>query len=174
MSLIYQASEDSYFLSEILIKLKNKLKNKKILEIGSGSGIQLQTLNSLGAKNILGADINKDAVKKCKSLGFNCFQSDLFKNINGKYDFIIFNPPYLPKNEKEPEDSQTATTGGKKGSEIINRFLKNARKYLNKNGKILLLTSSLTNDINWLDYNKKKIAEKKFFFETLYLWEITS
>ena len=107
-------------------------------------------------------------------MGFDCIYSDLFSNIKEKFDIIIFNPPYLPedKNNKEDRESKLATTGGKKGSEIINRFLQQAKKHLTKDGKIFLLTSSLTKNINWLDYKKKLIAKKKLFFEELMVWEI--
>ncbi len=172
ISEIYLPLDDSYLLSETL---KKQIKNLdiKFLEIGIGSGIQLQTAKHLGIKNIFGADINLDAVKHCKSLGFDCIQSDLFENIKGKFDIIAFNPPYLPLDKREPKSSQLATTGGKKGSEIINKFLKQAKKHLAKDGRIFLLTSSLTKAINWLDYKRKILAKKKIFFEELFVWELT-
>ena len=172
MSEIYQPAEDSYLMQKVLKKyIKNK--NIKILEIGCGSGIQLKTLNNLGMKKIIGVDINPQAVKHCKSLGFKCKKSDLFSNIVGKYNTLIFNPPYLPKDKQEPKSSQTVTTGGKKGSEIINKFLKQAKEHLTNNGKIILLTSSLTKEINWQDYNKKLLEKKKLFFEELFVWEVS-
>jgi release factor glutamine methyltransferase len=176
MSEIYQPEEDSYLLQSILkiqiLKLLKKNPELKFLEIGIGSGIQLQIAKELDVKNIFGVDINEEAVKFCKNLGFNCEKSNLFENINEKYDLIIFNPPYLPENKDEPENSKIATTGGEKGSEIINEFLKQSKKYLEKNGKIFLLTSSLTKEINWQSYKKKLIARKKLFFEELMIWEL--
>jgi len=169
---IYKPAEDSHLLVDTLKKyIKNK--NVKALEIGIGSGIQLQTLRDLGIKNIFGVDINKNAVKHCKKLGFNCMPSDLFNFVEGKYDLIVFNPPYLPENRKEPKSSKIATTGGKLGSEIINKFLKQAKEHLNPNGKIYLLTSSLTKNIQWGDYKKKLLGKKKLFFEELYVWEVS-
>jgi len=82
---------------------------------------------------------------------------------------IIFNPPYLPR---EKHDEGKDTTGGKNGSEIINKFLNQAKAHLNKNGKILLLTSSFTKNINWLDYKKELLGTKSLFFEELYVWEL--
>ena len=124
MSLIYSPEDDSYLLQEVL---ENEIKDKNIkcLEVGIGSGIQLKTLKEIGIKteNIFGVDINKEAAKHCKELGFNCFVSNLFSNIKEKYDLIIFNPPYLPKTENEDEESELITTGGKVGSELINKFL---------------------------------------------------
>jgi len=178
MRSIYSPEEDSYLLSRILKKKIPKLVKKnpdlKFLEIGSGSGIQLQTAFDSGIKkeNIFSCDVNPQAVKECKKLGFNCIKSDLFEKINGKFDLIVFNPPYLPTDESEPLDSRLATTGGKNGSEIINRFLKQAKNYLKKDGKIFLVSSSLTKGLDFSGYKKKKIGEEKLFFEKLSVFEI--
>lgn len=176
--MIYKPSEDSYLLNAILRKeipnLINKNSDLSFLEIGSGSGIHLETTKELGIKkqNIFSVDIDERAVLHCSSLGFNCIQSDLFNNIQGKFDIIIFNPPYLPQDALEPCDSQTATTGGIKGCEIINRFLDEAENYLEKNGKIFLITSSLTEKIDWQNWNKILLGSEKLFFEELFVWEV--
>lgn len=174
MQSIYSPAEDSFLMSEVL---ESNLplpinKNIKFLEIGVGSGIQLETARELGIKNIFGVDINPDAVAHCRKLGFKCKKSNLFNSISGKFDLIVFNPPYLPQNKLEPIESQKATTGGKTGSEIINKFLKKAKKYINTDGKIFLLVSSLTKKINWQNWKKKKLAEKKLFFEKIEVYEL--
>jgi release factor glutamine methyltransferase len=176
--LTYEPAEDSFLMSEVLKKeipnLLEKNPDLKVLEIGAGSGIHLETLFKLGVKkqNIFSCDIDKRAVEHCNVLGFNCIHSDLFENIKGKYDLIVFNPPYLPEDAREPCNSRTATTGGKKGCEIINRFLKEAKKYLESDGKIFLITSSLTKGINWQNWKRKQIGCEKLFFETLCVWEL--
>ncbi len=176
--MIYSPAEDSFLLSKILKqeipKLLKKNSELKVFEVGAGSGIQLEALNKLGIKkqNIFSCDINLNAIKHCRRLGFNGVHSDLFENISGKFDLIIFNPPYLPEDLQEPENSKTSTTGGEKGSEIINKFLRDAKKHLIPDGKIFLITSSLTRKINWFGYKKKIIAKKKLFFEELCVWEI--
>jgi release factor glutamine methyltransferase len=180
MSEIYEPAEDSYLLSRVLnqtipILLKQN-PNIKFLEIGSGSGVLLETAKELGIKqsHIFASDINEDAVFHCKKLGFNCVYSDLFENIEGKFDIILFNPPYLPRDSenKESKTSQLITTGGETGSEIINRFLEQAENYLEEDGKIFLLTSSLTKDIDWRNYSKKLIGKEKIFMEELFVWEL--
>lgn len=172
---IYLPAEDSFLLSDIIEKEIMKLSDKKeikTLEIGCGSGIQLQTLFKKGIKkeNIFSCDINSEAVKHCKNLGFQSIKSDLFEKIKGKFNLIIFNPPYLPSHKFDREKD---TTGGKKGSETINKFLKQAKSHLAKTGKIFLLTSSYTKGIKWGAWKKRLVAQKKLFFEELYVWELT-
>jgi methylase of polypeptide subunit release factors len=91
---------------------------------------------------------------------------------------IAFNPPYLPEDKREDKESALTTTGGKRGDEIIVKFLKDAKKHLNKNGIVLLLVSSLTPKekiLKILEKNSLKyeiISSQKFFFETLEVWNI--
>lgn len=188
---VYQPAEDSYLMSRILKEqiphLIKQNPNAKFLEIGSGSGIHLQTALNLGIKleKIFSSDIDKRAVSHCNALGFGCVHSDLFEAFKGggivggtlvplKYDLIIFNPPYLPEDSRETGDSKIATTGGKKGNEIILRFLIQAKNYLNKDGKIFLITSSLSEDVDFssLGYDAREIGCEKLFFERLCIWEL--
>lgn len=179
--MIYEPAEDSHLLSDALKKRLSELLNKnsflKFLEMGCGSGINLQTALYAGVKkeNITGCDINHEAVKHCLKKRFNCFKSDLFSRVKGKFEVIVFNPPYLPEDEREPEESRRETTGGKKGNEIIMRFLKQAKRYLSSEGKIFLVTSSLAEEVPFeeLGYKAKKILGKKLFFEELMVWEIS-
>ncbi len=175
MKEIYLPAEDSFLLSDIIEKEIMKLSDKKeikTLEIGCGSGIQLQTMFKSGIRktNISSCDINSEAVKHCKNLGFSSIKSDLFEKIKGKFDLIVFNPPYLPSHKY---DNERDTTGGKNGSETINKFLRQAKKHLAKSGKIFLLASSLTKGIKWGTWKKKILGKKKLFFERLYVYELS-
>lgn len=180
--MVYGPKEDSYFLSEILEEYINEIpekerKNLKALDMGTGSGIQAETLleNGLKRENIVCADIDEKAIDEIGAK-FKTIKTDLFSNIDQKFDIIVFNPPYLPEDEY---DKERDTSGGKNGDETIINFLRDAQKYLNKEGKIILLLSSLTPryKINKVlerkGMAKKKIAEKLLFFESLEIFEIT-
>jgi release factor glutamine methyltransferase len=179
---IYEPREDSYLLSQELEKFLKTKKNRliKIIDIGSGSGIQAETCKNLGFLNILVSDINETAVDLLKEKGFNVIKSNLFSNINKKekFDLIIFNPPYLPLDKLEPKDSRPSTTGGKEGYELILKFLEQARTHLKENGVILLLFSSLSKPTiiikkaSKLGYETKKLSTKKLFFEELYVYKL--
>jgi release factor glutamine methyltransferase len=167
---IYEPSEDSYFLSDFLEKYLSKEKNKELvyLDMGSGSGILSEVASKyLDIENILSSDINKKAINLLKEKGFNAKESNLFRNISGKFDIITFNAPYLPEDRREPKDSRIATTGGKRGDEISIEFLKRAKKYLKKNGKIFLLISSLTPQERIRKFSPIIVARRKVFSEEL-------
>lgn len=173
---IYQPSDDSFLLSKFVEIEVGKKKIATVLDMGSGSGIQAETAIKAGInpKNIILADINPDAIKllKKKFPESKVILSDLFSKIpkNSKFDLIIFNPPYLPddKFDKKPD-----TSGGVNGSEIINKFLKQAKKYLSKNGRIFIISSNLTNGIDWNGYEKKLLEMIRVFFEELSVWELS-
>ena len=86
MSLIYQPAEDSFLVCEAVSRIKN-LDDKKILEMGSGSGVIAETLlsNKFPEKNLTLVDINSEAVKllKKKFPEAKIIQSNLFQKIDG-------------------------------------------------------------------------------------------
>ncbi len=173
MSEIYQPAEDSVLLAEFVKKEIKENNLMKVLDMGSGSGIQADVCIASGTnpRNITLADIDRRAaaILKKKFPLSKVICSDLFEKIRGKFDIIIFNPPYLPDNKF---DKKADTSGGKKGSEIINKFLKDAKKYLSEKGKILLITSSFTKNIDWQDYDKELLEKKRVFFEEIYVWKL--
>jgi len=178
--MIYQPSDDSYLLQKTIKKyIRNKSLSINILDMGSGSGIQALTLKELGFKNILTADTTPEATSHLKKQKLKTINSDLFSKIKNKFNLIVFNPPYLPEDKREPKDSQLATTAGKKGNEIIIKFLTQTTKHLKKDGSILLLFSSLSkpktilNKAKSLGYNYQLLNKKKIPFEELYVYEFS-
>lgn len=171
--MIYEPREDSLLLA----KYVKKYAKGKVLDLGCGSGILAEAALE-NTRDVLAADINQEAVDYCKKKGINAVKSDLFENISNKFDWIIFNPPYLPEDEREDEESRLITTGGKKGNEIIIKFLDEAKNHLNKNGKILMIASSLTPDFDFIvkekGFKSHELEQVKTFFEKIkaYLIEL--
>lgn len=133
---------------ELVYRTINIIKNnfdKKvdILDIGTGSGCIAITLDKKINANIDAIDISKKALKVAKKNALkneskvNFFISNVFSNINKKYDIIISNPPYISPEEEIMEivknnEPHLALYGGKDGLYFYNKILKNASKYLNK------------------------------------------
>jgi len=172
---MYQPAEDSLFFAEFLDNYFSALKNKGIsyLDIGSGSGIFSEVAKKSKIKNILAVDIDEESIDLVRKKGFKIVKSDLFSKIpkSQKFDIITFNAPYLPADKF---DKQPDTTGGKRGDEISLKFLRQAKKHLNKNGKIFLLISSLTPYKNIKKFSPKIVTRKKLFFEELLILEFSN
>lgn len=172
--MIYEPAEDSFLIEKYV---KQFSKNKSVLDLGTGSGILALAAKTSGAKSILATDINPEAIRSLPK-NIPSRVSNLFSNIKESFDLIIFNPPYLPKTENEDQESETITTGGAQGHEIIQKFLEQAKSHLNPHGKILLLFSSLTgrekidNLLKKLNYKSKCLETKNLFFEELYVYLI--
>lgn len=77
---------------------KHMPKGKRVLDVGTGSGILAVLASKLGAGEIEALDIDPNAVKAAKenciannALNVTCRQSDLIRAASGKYDFISAN-----------------------------------------------------------------------------------
>ena len=175
---IYDPQEDSYMMQEAI----SKHAFGKVLDMGTGSGILgISASGNDDVSEIVFSDIDEGCIeharKAFKTRKKKAFAvSDLFSSIRNKFDTIIFNPPYLPKDQY---DVLKSTTGGKKGNEILKRFLSRVKDHLTKNGKVLIVVSSLTPDVEKLikknNFKFKKLSENNLpFFEklTVYLLEI--
>ncbi|MDO8555615.1 MAG: DUF2431 domain-containing protein [Nanoarchaeota archaeon] len=168
--MIYEPREDS----QLLARYVKIYAHGKVLDLGTGSGIQARTALTKTAE-VLAADINAEAVAHCKTLGIPTIQSDLFEHITETFDVIIFNPPYLPEETTEDAESKQITTGGKQGNELLERFFKEAGTHLKPKGIILFVASSLTPDIEKI-MNKNGfiytiLEQEKFFFEHLTVYK---
>ena len=87
----------------------------------------------------------------------------MLNHFNKRY-YIIFNTPYLPVKEQEGKEwIEKAWSGGVDGRETIDRFLEEAQCFLNKNGRVLMIQSSLSN----INETNKKFQEQGFFIEFL-------
>ncbi len=174
--MVYEPQEDSYLLLEQV----KKLAHGRVLDMGTGSGIlATAAADKDDVTEVFAVDIDEQAVKELrerKIKKIKIMQSDLFMNIGGSFDVIIFNPPYLPDEER---DDDVALAGGKKGHELIEKFLHGAKDYLNKDGFILMVFSNMTDkeevdrDIKKEDYCSELLDTKKLaFFEELYVYKI--
>jgi len=186
--MIYSPREDSIVLAEEV----KKQAHGEVLDLGTGSGIQARSAaEQKQVHTVIASDISLDAVKYVKDFitrkgrdkkflkKIKVVRSDLFENIpKQKFDCIIFNPPYLPEDQQEGEDSKLHTTGGKEGYEIIERFFSNVKKFLKEKGYILLAFSSLTHkeDVDRIikegGFQHRELRMHLLFFERLYVYKV--
>lgn len=174
---VYPPSEDTYLLLDA-IELGS---GDSLLEIGCGSGL-LSVAAAKTAQRVVATDISLEAVRNTQenlirnSLDHRCsvIQSDLLSalNPNSKFSVIAFNPPYLPKDE-HTTDMDRALVGGMVGVEMTETFLREAPAYLQNQGSVYVVASSLA-DVERVEaamlkngLRVERLATKKLFFETL-------
>lgn len=170
---VYEPSEDTFLLAEAA--LSEIEDTERVLEVGCGAGLISAVIKSNTEASVLGIDINPFAVKCSRENGVQTIRGDLLAPIIGKFDIILFNPPYLPTSEDERTDDwlNVALDGGNDGRNIIYRFIKEANDCLEDNGKILLLVSSLSgieeviSSIHYMGYSVREKVAERFDFEHL-------
>ena len=140
----------------VLEMLKAKTGSFRILDLGTGTGaICLALLHELPTSAGVGVDISRDALgtalENAAALGlgtrFEVVLSDWFSNIEGRFDVIVSNPPYIESNEigKLPVevrefDPVTALDGGSDGLEPYRIIAAEAERYLTEDGFVAVET----------------------------------
>ncbi len=122
----------------------NKYFDKKvdILDIGTGSGAIAITLSKNTNSNVIATDISKEAIKVAKENASNngvkvdFINTNLFDNINKKFDIVISNPPYIAKDEEIMDivynnEPHLALYADNNGLYYYEEILKNISKILN-------------------------------------------
>ena len=113
-----------------------------IIDLGCGSGVIGLTLEKKISTNSVDLiDISDKALeianKNCEKLNSNAhvFKSDMFQNVEKKYDIIISNPPYISDDEEIEEivknnEPSIALYGGKDGLDFYLKILSSIKPYM--------------------------------------------
>ena len=129
-----------------------KKNNLRILDLCTGSGIIAITLKkelSQFSIDVVASDISKEALEVAKEnakthiADIRFIQSDIFNNIDDKFDIIVSNPPYIDrKDEVTMEDNvlkydpHLALFAEEEGMYFYRNITEQANSYLNANGVI--------------------------------------
>jgi release factor glutamine methyltransferase len=175
---MYRPSEDTYFMEDVL----SNYRGKNALEVGIGSGYLTRILCS-NFEFVVGTDIDVNSVIYAKNNALTKFSNillvctDLSLPLKCKFDLIISNPPYLPTDVDNFDD--TTIYGGKNGIEMTIRLLRSIQLQLSEIGKIVIMRSTLSDCLKMDEFidklflNNKIIAKKTFFFESLEIMELS-
>lgn len=139
--------QDTETLVEEVMKVADQ---KAILDICTGSGCIITSLAKLcDLSAAVGVDISSKALKVAKdnvdSNGVNVqlLESDLFQKVEGTFDIIVSNPPYIASaliKELMPEvrlhEPMLALDGNKDGLYFYRKIIDLAGTYLNREGLI--------------------------------------
>lgn len=136
--------------TEVLVEEVLKEKTGTVLDLCTGSGCIAISLAKLGSfQQVDAADISVDALDIAKKnaeraeVQVQFYQGNLFETITKKYDIIVSNPPYIPKEvikTLEPEvkkyEPYQALYGPNNGLYFYEKISESAVNFLNSNGKI--------------------------------------
>lgn len=142
--------QDTEISVENILKVIESDKLKSMLDIGTGSGIVAITVKLETGIETYACDISRKALEvsmeNAKNLeaNVNFIESDLFKNINKKFDIIYSNPPYIKSKiintlqiEVKDFEPKLALDGGEDGLYFYKKIIKDAPQHLNKNGYLI-------------------------------------
>jgi len=153
-SIIDPACGDGNFLVVALDRFLNYLEKHKFSDTEKVKAIE---------RNIFGIDIDENALKKCdenlnnvlakhnikQSVRFNLYERDALdveenKKLNGKFDFVIGNPPYIriqnldKKERKYIQDNYSFCKSG--STDIYIAFFQMGISLLNSKGRLCFIT----------------------------------
>ena len=131
--------------------LKAAKPGMNILDMCTGSGcVLISILKNVDAKGI-GYDISKQALNVAKEnakrnhVVCEFERSDLFENVDGTYDIIVSNPPYIPTEvihtlmpEVKESEPMEALDGMEDGLHFYRRIVREAKEHLAKGGYLML------------------------------------
>lgn len=146
---------DTEILVEEVIKYAIIINKEKIniLDLCTGSGaIGISLAKYITNSFVTMSDISIEALEVARINVKNnnvenktkIIQSNLFENIQAKFDIIVSNPPYIEKNEISKLDINVqnepliALDGGIDGLDFYRKIADNANNYLNENGLLFL------------------------------------
>lgn len=167
---------DTEVLAEEVINISKKIEKPEILDLCTGSGaIAVAVKKHVQNTNIIASDISYKALEVAKinaknnNVEVQFIQSDLFNNIDNKFDIIVSNPPYIRTEvinklslevQNEPH---IALNGGQDGLDFYRNIVNNAYKYLEMDGYLALE----------IGYDQKqdvvKIIESSHSYKEIYL-----
>ena len=150
-------TETEYWVVKAIESIQKDLKpDTKILDLCAGSGcIGVAVAKAVSDSLITFAEIDPNHLSTIrKNLEHNLpdyskrkeylkvVESNLFENIEGTFDFILTNPPYIDpvldrtESSVKSHEPHLALYGGEGGSAIIADIIKEAPEYLNDGGQL--------------------------------------
>ncbi len=128
-----------------LLKKYPIAQDEKVLDLGTGCGILALLVWKKGVSNIYATDITEDAVVNAQenfrqnNAAIKIKQSNVFSEVKGKYDLILFNAPAShPKRVKSKIGKWSLWSDD---ATLLKKFVDELPRYLTKNGRALVMCS---------------------------------
>jgi len=156
------------------------------LEIGIGQGALISLSLALHCRlKITGVDCPKELVNQSQTVArvngidADFFESNLFDAVprDRRFDLIFFNPPYVPTaiglrlrlGKRFSPDGDQAWDGGSDGTQVLSRFLNQAKDFLTPRGRIVFGVQSLFVPESLV---QSRVRDSGLFVEQRTVWKI--
>ncbi len=125
---VFSKSQIDFGTRTLIESLPLDVLRGNVLDVGCGYGVIDIILSKVTSANYEGIDVNKRALhlaemnaklNNCSNVTF--YESNVYANVNKKYNFIITNPPI------------------RAGKQIVYDIIMNARNYLEKDGVLYIV-----------------------------------
>ncbi len=178
---VYEPAADT----ELLVRSLRLRKGERVLEIGTGTGVVAIHCAKHGCQ-VTATDVVREALELARdnalqnTVDVDLREGDMFDPVEGTFDVVIFNPPYLPTAPEDLTHSplDTALDGGPDGTDVTLRFLKGLRKHLSKEGRAYVVISSLQDtgriddELHSLGMVARRRGSERFDFEEISVLEV--
>ncbi len=145
--------QDTEILAEEAIRVLNgEPGHPRVLDLCTGSGCLAVSIQSFCPESeVTGSDLSEEALGTASQnalrngVKVQWIRSDLFEAIEGSFDLIVSNPPYIPTNvldtlmpEVREHEPRLALDGGADGLDFYRRILPACGPHLRPGGTLLL------------------------------------
>lgn len=154
-SVLIPRPETEVLVECVLEKLKGK-SSGRVIDVGTGSGAVAITLKKhLPELEVLGSDVSEEILDVARKNAarhdakVRWIRSDLLGNVEGKFEAIVANIPYIPSKDIQSLhvgvrdfEPHRALDGGPDGLHLIRRLADEARGHLKSDGLLILEISA--------------------------------
>ena len=142
--------QDTELLVETALQMIQERGYRTCLDLCTGTGCVGISIAKNVSVQMTASDISRDALALAKEnaelneVDVTFVESDLFQSINGRYDLIVCNPPYLTMDDMQSLQQELtfepklALYGGGDGLDYYRKIAWEYRDHLNANGVLLL------------------------------------
>jgi release factor glutamine methyltransferase len=132
--------------------LEEVREDDRVLDMGTGSGVNA-VLAASKARAVVAVDVNPDAIAAARhnaelnGVSVDVFESDVFENVEGAFDLIVFDPPFRWFTPRDMAERATVDEDYRS----LRAFFEQVGDHLAPGGRLLIFFGS-SGDVDFLHH----------------------